>query len=102
LENPGEQDITAHVNWDDLRGVAEAEGWQEIGLWALAEFLIRSGLAGVAEDLDLGMEAPIDARTVQERQEIKRLLDPEGMGSDLKVLIQGRGSLAVCPEFGPD
>ncbi len=99
LKSPGEQDITAHVNWDDLRGAAEAEDWQEIGLWPLAEFLIRAGLAGVAEDLGLGMDAPMDARIVQERQEIKRLLDPEGMGSDLKMLIQGRGRLAVCPEF---
>ncbi len=95
LENPGEQDITAHVNWDDLRAAAEAVGWQEIGLWPLAEFLVRAGLAEIVENFDLGMEAPINARTIRERQEIKRLLDPEGMGSDLKMLIQGQGCLAA-------
>lgn len=94
LKSPGEQDITAHVNWDDLRRVAQIEGWEEIGLWPLAEFLVRAGLEEVAETFDLGMEAPMNSRTIRERQEIKRLLDPEGMGSDLKMLIQGRGCMA--------
>ncbi|MCK5378346.1 MAG: SAM-dependent methyltransferase [Acidobacteria bacterium] len=95
LESPGEQDITAHVNWDDLRAAARAQGWKEIGFWPLAEYLVRAGLAEVVETFNLGMEAPMDARTVRERQEIKRLLDPEGMGSDLKMMIQGRGRLAA-------
>jgi len=94
LQDPGEQDITAHVNWDDLRLAAVAVEWLEIGLWPLAEFMIRTGLAEIIEKLGLGMEAPVDSRTIRERQEIKRLLDPEGMGSDLKMLIQGRGCLA--------
>ena len=99
LESPGEQDITAHVNWDDLRAPAEAVGWQEVGLWPLAEFLVRAGLARVVEGQGLGIEAPVNAQTIRERQEIKRLLDPDGMGSDLKMLIQGRGRFAECPEF---
>jgi SAM-dependent MidA family methyltransferase len=37
------------------------------------------------------MEADLDATTVAERQEVKRLLDPEGMGSDLKMLVQAKG-----------
>lgn len=95
LENPGQQDITAHVNWDDLRAAGEREGWQEIGLWPLAEFMVRTGLPEIVEDCGLGMEAAVNSRTVRERQEIKRLLDPEGMGSDLKMLIQGRGCMAA-------
>ena len=98
LLDPGEQDLTAHVNWDDLQRAAEGRGWQRIGLFPLAEFLVRVGLAGAMERAGLGMEAELDARTVIERQEIKRLLDPEGMGSDLKVLIQGRGLLAETAE----
>jgi SAM-dependent MidA family methyltransferase len=39
------------------------------------------------------MEAALDAATVTARQEVKRLLDPEGMGSDLKVLIQAKGKM---------
>jgi SAM-dependent MidA family methyltransferase len=88
LVTPGQIDLTAHVNWDDLRSAAEVCGWREIGLWSLAEFLV---LAGIADELDargLGIEAELDASTVAERQEVKRLLDPEGMGSDLKMLVQ--------------
>ena len=94
LETPGEIDLTAHVNWGDLRSAAVAQGWAEVGLWPLAEFLVRAGLADEAEDRGMGMEADLDAATVAARQEIKRLLDPEGMGSDLKVLVQGRGEIA--------
>lgn len=93
LETPGEIDLTAHVNWDDLRLAAKTEGWTELGLWPLAELLVRAGLAGELEARGLGMEAELDAATVSARQEVKRLLDPDGMGSDLKVLVQGRGEL---------
>lgn len=93
LETPGEIDITAHVNWDDLRLAAKTEGWTELGLWPLAELLVRAGLACELEARGLGMEAELDAATVSARQEVKRLLDPDGMGSDLKVLVQGKGEL---------
>jgi SAM-dependent MidA family methyltransferase len=93
LETPGRVDLTTHVNWDDLRSAADGCGWQEIGLWQLAEFLILGGLADELEARGLGIEAELDASTVAERQEIKRLLDPEGMGSDLKVLVQAKGDM---------
>jgi len=93
LESPGEVDVTAHVNWDDLRFAAEATEWTEVGLWQLAEFLVRAGLEDELEGRGLGMDADLDAATFTTRQEIKRLLDPEGMGSDLKVLIQAKGDM---------
>jgi len=93
LEAPGESDITAHVNWDDLRAAARDAGWVELGLWPLAEMLVRAGIDGVMECRGVGPEAELDARTVGERQEIKRLLDPDGMGSDLKMLVQASGEM---------
>lgn len=98
LESPGAVDMTSHVNWDDLRLAAADVGWREIGLWPLAEFLVRSDLSGELGDRGLGPEAELDAATVGARQEIKRLLDPEGMGSDLKVLVQARGLLGDAAE----
>jgi len=98
LASPGEVDLTAHVNWDDLRGPAALVGWEEIGLWPLAEFLIRAGIAKELEDRGLGMEADLDAATVTARQEVKRLLDPEGMGSDLKMLVQAKGEMVEAAE----
>jgi len=93
LASPGEVDLTAHVNWDDLRGAAASAGWEEIGLWPLAEFLVRAGIAEELEERGLGMEADLDAATITARQEVKRLLDPEGMGSDLKMLVQAKGDM---------
>jgi SAM-dependent MidA family methyltransferase len=93
LDSPGERDLTAHVNWDDLRLAAASCGWAEIGLMPLAEFLVRAGIAERVDEAGFGIEADLDARTVAARQEIKRLLDPEGMGSDLKMLIQAKGRL---------
>jgi len=93
LDAPGEQDLTAHVNWDDLRRAATTCGWDEIGLMSLAEFLVRAGIGERLDEARFGPDADLDADTVAARQEVKRLLDPEGMGSDLKVLIQGRGRL---------
>jgi SAM-dependent MidA family methyltransferase len=94
LDAPGQRDLTAHVNWDDLRRAAAACGWREIGLVPLAELLVRAGLGELIEERGLGLDAELDAATVAARQELKQLLDPEGMGSDLKVLVQGRGALA--------
>jgi len=88
LSRPGGQDIIAHVNWDDLRRAAETAGWVEQSLMPLALFLFHSGIGEIAGELGLGMDAELDADTISERQELKRLLDPEGMGSDLKVLVQ--------------
>jgi SAM-dependent MidA family methyltransferase len=92
LQLPGELDLTAHVNWDDLRRAA-ANDWREIGLWPLAEFMVRAGLERELDERGLGMDAELDAATVVARQEIKRLLDPDGMGSDLKVLVQAKGEM---------
>ncbi len=94
LADPGERDLTAHVNWDDLRLAGGDLGWCEIGLWTLAELLVRAGLADEVERLGLGEEAPLDSRTLAQRQELKRLLDPEGMGADLKALVQAGPGLA--------
>lgn len=93
LVMPGEIDLTAHINWDDLRNAAEGANWREVGMWPLAEFLVRAGIATELEKRGLGIEADLDAATVTARQEVKRLLDPDGMGSDLKMLVQAKGEM---------
>ncbi len=93
LAAPGMHDITAHVNLDDLRLAAAGE-LDEVSLLPLAELLIRAGLGQVLADAGLDETAELNANTVTARQEIKRLLDPDGMGTDLKVLIQARGVLS--------
>ena len=100
LERPGEVDLTAHVNWDDLARAGEAEGFTTDARMRQSEFLMRAGLfedaggrraedggdgrAGEARDRPL--EAP-DERLVA----AMRLFDPEGLGDDLSVLLQSKG-----------
>jgi SAM-dependent MidA family methyltransferase len=77
LERPGEVDLTAHVNWDELVRAGEAEGLTTRGLSRQGLYLTESGL------FDL-------ARTDAEKWRAFRLVDPEGMGEELSVLIQER------------
>ncbi|HTO85979.1 MAG TPA: SAM-dependent methyltransferase [Thermoanaerobaculia bacterium] len=77
LSRPGEIDLTAHVNWDDLRGVGEAEGLRTRGVFRQGRFLLEAGLLDLVES---------DA----EKWRAYRLIDPEGMGEELSVLIQTR------------
>ncbi len=95
FQAPGEQDLTAHVNWHDLRHAASDVGWHEVALLPLAELMVRGGLADELDARGLGMEAELDAATVAARQEVKRLLDPDGMGSDLKALVQSTPHMAT-------
>jgi SAM-dependent MidA family methyltransferase len=78
LEKPGERDLTAHVNWDLLLSTGEGEGLR-------AERLMRQGL--FLSEIGILDFAGSDA----EKWRIFRLIDPEGMGEELSVLVQKRG-----------
>jgi SAM-dependent MidA family methyltransferase len=91
LEHPGEQDITAHVDFSSVRRAAEDEGAEAIALLDQTYFLLGLGAA------------EIEAPELKTRLAIKTLLMPGGLGSTLKVLIVGKGverpSLRGC-SFG--
>jgi len=78
LESPGERDLTAHVNWDLLLSTGEAEGLRAERLMRQGLFLTEIGI------LDF-------AGTDAEKWRIFRLIDPEGMGEELSVLVQRKG-----------
>lgn len=76
----GEQDLTAHVDFTALIQAGEAAGLTTVALTRQALWLTACGLF---EDLqNAGPEA---------RQEAMALLDGEGMGEDIRVLVQARG-----------
>ena len=79
LAAPGEQDLTAHVDFDLLRRSGERAGLVTVGLVSQALWLAACGLFS-----DLA-EAP-----ERQRHEAMALLDPEGMGSEIRVLVQAR------------
>jgi SAM-dependent MidA family methyltransferase len=78
LSRPGEVDLTAHVNWDDLVRAGESEGLASQPVARQGRYLAEAGLFDfVAND--------------KEKWRAYRLVDPEGMGDELSVLIQSRG-----------
>ena len=77
LARPGEVDLTAHVNWDVLIRAGEAEGLQTAGTFRQGSWLAQAGLFDLAE-------------TEAEKWRAFRLVDPEGMGDELSVLVQTR------------
>lgn len=81
----GRQDLTAHVDFTTLTETGEAAGLCTLGFFKLAEWL--TGL-GIFDDLQ-GAD-----RSVTE--EAQRLLDPAGMGSEIKVLVQARGEIELA------
>lgn len=82
----GDQDLTAHVDFTALRQAGEATGLTTIAFVRLAEWLIRCGLFD-----DLQDAAP------KTRHQAMSLLDPGGIGHDLRVLVQARGCASGVP-----
>jgi SAM-dependent MidA family methyltransferase len=90
LADPGEIDITAHVNFDDLENAASDAGWERGVIRPLGSFLTLHGaLSFLPPAVSRG--EPLSPQEWAELSSAKRLLLPSGMGSDLKVLAQGRG-----------
>jgi SAM-dependent MidA family methyltransferase len=84
-EAPGEQDITAHVNFTALAAVAEKEGFNSHALLTQSQFLI-----GIGEQTQFS-DAFHDCRLPQEQAKIalqlKHLVSPEAMGEVFQVLV---------------
>jgi SAM-dependent MidA family methyltransferase len=76
----GEQDLTAHVDFTTLICDGEAEGLRTVALTRQALWLTACGLF---EELQ-----GVDAAT---RQGAMALLDGEGMGEEIRVLVQAKG-----------
>jgi SAM-dependent MidA family methyltransferase len=100
LEHPGDQDITAHVDFTSVRAAAEAEGLTTIGFLDQTYFIL--GLIGAQGRPTLSGSAADAGRTpaFRERLALKTLLMPGGLGSTMKVLVfskgVGRPALAGC------
>ena len=98
LRRPGEQDITAHVDFTSVRAAAEHEGLATLGFLDQTYFVMGLLNAGALGDERRGAGAPRerdDAAAPFDRLEtrlaLKTLLMPGGLGSTLKVLILGKG-----------
>jgi len=87
-EAPGEQDITADVNFTALAAAAEKQGMQAQKLITQSQFLMGIGEANQFAD------AFEDCRLPQERTKValhlKHLVTPAGMGESFHVLIASK------------
>jgi len=88
-EAPGEQDMTAHVNFTALRAAGERTGLDCLGLVTQAQFLM-----GVGEETQF-FDAFEGARLPHERAkralQLKHLVTPAGMGETFQVLVMAKG-----------
>jgi len=87
--SPGEQDLTAHVNFTALRQWGARQGLVTLGLVSQTAFLLALGKGNDFADLyDDGTDEAARSRT---RLQLKTLIYPEGMGERFQVLIQQKG-----------
>jgi SAM-dependent MidA family methyltransferase len=96
LADPGEQDLTAHINFTDLERAGERQGARTLFFDGLAKFLLSIGvteheLFRPVHELDVG-SAEEGVALLNARDEARRLVLPDGMGEDLRVLVQGKGT----------
>ena len=86
---PGEQDLTAHVNFSLLGDAGAETGLEFTGFTTQERFLLALGEANEFQDLyDPGQS---ETDKLDARLKLKRLIHPEGMGGVFKVLVQHRG-----------
>ena len=95
LINPGEQDLTAHINFDDLRRTGEGQAFATLFFDIQAKFLLALGATGHELFTPIGdvtVESATEGLTLlQDRDDARRLILPDGIGADIRVLVQGRG-----------
>jgi SAM-dependent MidA family methyltransferase len=95
LANPGEQDLTAHINFTDLQRAGERNGFSTLFFDRQAKFLLAVGATEhelfVSVD-DVNLSSAEEALALRERrEEARRLVLPDGIGEDIRVLVQGKG-----------
>jgi SAM-dependent MidA family methyltransferase len=86
---PGEQDLTAHVNFTALERHGSLAGLQRTGFTSQSNFLL--GLARNSEFADLQSPSMSESQQTRARLLFKTLIYPEGMGETFQVLIQHKG-----------
>ncbi len=86
---PGEQDLTAHVNFTALDLWGRRAGLEQVGLVSQAQFLLALGRE--SEFADLYETGQGEVERLRARLLLKNLIHPEGMGETFRVLIQRKG-----------
>ncbi|MGP0095940.1 MAG: class I SAM-dependent methyltransferase [Terriglobales bacterium] len=86
---PGEQDLTAHVNFTALAAECERGGMRVEKLLTQSQFLM--GIGEKNQFADAFEECGIPQERAKVALQLKHLITPEGMGENFQVLIASRG-----------
>jgi len=89
LTDPGQQDLTAHVNFTELEELADRTGWKNYGLVDFAH-----GLTSLASPL-LESNHPFSETWIRN---FRHLTHPSFFGHTHKILVQGK---SLPPSFTP-
>jgi SAM-dependent MidA family methyltransferase len=88
-EAPGEQDITAHVNFTALAAASEQNGMHVQPLLTQSQFLLGIGEANQFADAFEEFRLPQERAKVA--LQLKHLVTPAGMGETFHVLVGSKG-----------
>ena len=86
---PGEQDITAHVNFTALAAAAEQSGLHVHKLLTQSQFLM--GIGEATQFADAFEECRLPQERAKVAMQLKHLVTPEGMGETFQVMVAGKG-----------
>jgi SAM-dependent MidA family methyltransferase len=88
-EAPGEQDLTAHVNFTALSAAAEANGMQVQPLLTQSQFLM--GIGETNQFADAFEDCGLPHERAKVALQLKHLVTPAGMGESFHVLVATKG-----------
>ncbi len=88
-EAPGEQDITAHVNFTALRARGAERGLDPLALVTQSQFLM--GIGEETQFADAFQECNLPQERAKVALQLKHLISPGGMGEAFQVLVMSHG-----------
>jgi SAM-dependent MidA family methyltransferase len=88
LAHPGEYDITASVNWTQVKSVGERLGLQVVEFTSQDKFLLQEGLLEEMEYRLRGIDS--EAERLRLSTAAREMILPGGMASTFQVLVQRR------------
>lgn len=83
--HPGQEDITAHVNFTQVAEAASSAGFHVAGYTNQAAFLLSNGLLNLLETID------DTKKRIMAQQAVKQLTFPSEMGELFKVMALSKG-----------
>jgi SAM-dependent MidA family methyltransferase len=84
-EAPGEQDITAHVNFTAIRAIGVERGLEPLPLLTQSQFLI--GIGEKTQFADAFQDCKLPQEHTKVALQLKHLISPSGMGETFQVLL---------------